>query len=465
MSFALPTRSLTLPIAIIAVLGLLTFAIMALPPPQSVNGAVKVFGAIVIAIAAVAVICYRPVIFPLAAYLFMVPFDTLLQTGAGTITKFLGVAAAAVILIVLMDRRRTVTPPLAVVAWSAYLLWNVASLMWSQDPTFHSELLVATVELFALYVIISMLRVSAREVKTLLAFTLGGGIALSGFGLWLFLHGTDVMSGASSSRLSISMSKTSVINSDHFAAALVLPIALAIVAALHNHGWRKVLYAAITLMLLGGIFVSGTRGALIAVGVMCVYLAVFYGYRRQIAAIALAGLAFSAAFPNMWMRFLDPSQGEAGGRYGIWAIAWDAFKQHWMIGIGSGQFRLAYAESYLRIPTSSMNAPWFEDAHNIIAANGVELGIVGLVLVLAAWFYQVRVARNVTRLSPLFHVRMALEAATVGLFINALSLDILFYKYLWIAFVLGVLIRNAAVGVEHSKREAAAAAVALPVVA
>jgi len=58
---------------------------------------------------------------------------------------------------------------------------------------------------------------------------------------------------------------------------------------------------------------------------------------------------------------------------------------------------------------------------------------------------------------------MALEAATVGLFINALSLDILFYKYLWIAFVLGVLIRNAAVSGEHSKREATAAA--LPVVA
>jgi O-antigen ligase len=254
------------------------------------------------------------------------------------------------------------------------------------------------------------------------------------------------------------MGKSSVINSDHFSAALVLPIALAIVAALHNRGWRKAFYAGIVLIVLGGIFVSGTRGSLIAVGVMCVYLAVFYGYRRQIAAIALAGLAFSAAFPNMWMRFLDPSQGEAGGRYGIWAIAWDAFKQHWLIGIGTSQFRLAYAESYLRIPTSSMNAPWFEDAHNIIASNGVELGIIGLVLVLAAWFYQVRVARNVTRFSPLFHVRMALEAACVGLFINALSLDIMWYKYLWIAFTLGVLVRNAAGSVQETEREAAAAA-------
>jgi O-antigen ligase len=458
MSFAHPARSLTLPITLIAVLGALTFAILALPSPQSLNGAVKIFAVVVIGIAGGAVVCYRPVLFPLAAFLFMVPFDTLLQTGAGTITKFLGLAAAAVALVVMMDRRRTVTPPIAVAFWAAYLLWNVASLMWSQDPSYRTELLAGTAELFGLYLVFSMLRVSVREVQTLLAFTLAGGIALSAFGIWLFVNGSDVQSSAASTRLAISMSTTSVINSDHFAAALVLPFALAIVAALHNTGWRKALYAALVLALLGGIFVSGTRGSLIAVGAMGVYLAVFYGFRRQIAVIALGGLALSAAFPNMWMRFFDPSQGEAGGRYGIWAIGWDAFKQHWLLGIGTGQFRLAYAESYLRVGSSVLNHPWFEDAHNIIASNGVELGIVGLVLILAAWYYQVRVAaRSVSRISPLFHVRMALEAATVGLFVNALSLAILFYKYLWIAFILGVLVRNAAVATEQHARAPAVA--------
>jgi hypothetical protein len=71
------------------------------------------------------------------------------------------------------------------------------------------------------------------------------------------------------------------------------------------------------------------------------------------------------------------------------------------------------------------------------------LGVFGLALILVAWFYQFRVVACIPRSSPLFVARVAIEAGTVGLFINAISLDVMFYKYLWAAFTLGVLVRNA----------------------
>ena len=36
-----------------------------------------------------------------------------------------------------------------------------------------------------------------------------------------------------------------------------------------------------------------------------------------------------------------------------------------------------------------------------------------------------------------------IEAGTLGLFVNALSVDLMFYKYLWVAFMLGAFVRSA----------------------
>jgi hypothetical protein len=435
------TRRVRLPIALMAALALLSGLIAALNLTQ-LDFAVKLAVAAMFAIVATAVVTYRPIIFPLALYLFAVPFDGLLQTGSGTITKFLAAASMAIIVLVITDRRRIMSPPLVVGLWAAFLAWNVMSLMWSEDPWFRLEPMTITAQLFALFALYSVVRVRWTEVKVLLAAIVAGGVGCAGYGIYLFLNGS-LATNTSSQRLNFSLSDSQGINGDHFSASLVFPIALATVAALHLRGWRKVLAVVCVLVLLVGVFASGTRGSVFAIGAIWLYLMIAYRHRFQLAVVALLGLAASAAVPNVWQRFSDPSQAEAGGRYSIWSIAFDGFRRHWLAGIGTGQFKLAYEESYLRAAHGLIIHPWMEDAHNIIASTSVELGIVGLALVLVAWYAQFRLGSNIPRTSRLFDARIAVQAGTLGLFVNAMTLDLLFYKYLWIVFMMGVLVRNA----------------------
>lgn len=438
-------RNLVPSLACLVVLAALAVGGIAAVGISNADLPLKAIVAVIICIVAGVLTYYRPALVPFAAYAAMVPFDNLLQTGSGTVTKFLGLLALAMLLCVYVDRRFTVSAPLAVAGWSVYLLWNIASFLWSADPFFdHVQLLAQTIELFALYAVFSMLRISPSHVRTLLVATVAGAVACAGYGIVLFRTGAAVADSEASSRLSITFGSHSYINADHFSAALLVPVALAMVAAIHMSGFKKVLAGAALVVLLAGIYVSGTRGSLIAVGFELVYLMITYKHRIQLMILGAVGLLASLPFSNIWARFSDPSQGDAGGRIGIWGIAWEAFKHNWLLGVGTEQFRIAYSNFYLTSRSPMSMHAWAEDPHNLIVSNAVELGIIGVVLVLGAWFIQWRVGSWIGRGSSLFDSRIALEAGILGLFVNAMSLDIMFYKYLWLAFTLAVLVRNAA---------------------
>ncbi len=438
----LATHRFRMPIALLLLLATIT-CVVATPSFANLDALVKLPIVIVFGLTALAIMTYRPVVFPLALYLFMVPFDGLLQTGGGTLTKFLAAASMGVILLVLVDRRRWVPPPMVVALWALFLCWNVASFMWSEDPWFRVVFLTATAQLFALFAICSVVRVRWGEVKALLFAVLGGGVACAGYGIYLFQKGS-IQSNTASQRLDVALSNTQSINADHFSAALIFPIAIAIVAALELRGWRKIVAAACALILLAAICASGTRGSLFGVAGIWLYLIVAFRHRLQLGLLALLGLASTAFVPTIWARFSDPSQGEAGGRYSIWKVGWEYFKHHWLLGVGTEQFQLAYADAYLSMPGGDrIIHSWYSDPHNLIVSTGVELGTVGLILTLAAWYWQFRVGAEIPRTAAQFPARIAVQAGILGLFINAMSLDIMFYKYLWVAFILSSMVRNA----------------------
>jgi O-antigen ligase len=436
-------RSLTVPLLAMLFVVSVATGLVAGGGIDNMDFAVKCALVLAGGIFAVTLVTHRPVLFPLSAYLFAIPFDNVLQTGAGTVTKFLGVAAVVVVLLVMLDRRRTVTAPLALLVWGGFLVWSVATLMWSRDPGFGLPNLIQVGQLYALFAVIAVLRIRPSEVRILAIAVVAGGVACACYGLWLYTHGGFVVNGIATQRLNIMLGANSFINADHFSGALVLPVGLALVGSLHLRGWAKAAAIASLLLLLGGLFVSASRGSVVAVGVMWLYLLVFYRHRAQLAAVAVAALLASIPLPSVWLRFIDPTQGEAGGRYGIWKIAWAAFQQHWLAGIGTGQFRIAYGDVFLDVYSKGSFHPWAEDSHNLIASSAVELGIIGLAIILLAWVVQFRVTRCVPPTSSLYHLRIALEASTIGLFLVAMTADVMWYKYLWIAFIMGVLIRNA----------------------
>jgi O-antigen ligase len=147
----------------------------------------------------------------------------------------------------------------------------------------------------------------------------------------------------------------------------------------------------------------------------------------------------------VWLRFADPTQGDGNGRFAIWQIGWDAFRTHWLTGSGAGDFRDAYTAAFLKAYQMGESPPMVQDAHNMIVSTSVELGLIGLILLFAAWFFQFRTVSTIARSSRLFDLRLAAEAGTIGLCFTALTVDILYFKYLWIGFMIAALIRNASV--------------------
>lgn len=426
------------------------------------DAAVKGFLLLALGTAAGALVWYRPVLFPLSAYVVAVPFDNMLQTGNGTITKFLAIASVGIIVLLLVDPRRRAGPPLAVLAWGAYMTWAVSSLLWSESVQMGWAMLVMLLSLYATYVVTALLRVRLEELRFLSGAIVVGGLASVAYGFWMYLQGTDMSAAGDESRLTIVAGDGSnvnfaghagSINSDHFAAALVLPIAFALVLVLERRWSLKLLGAGLSIALLFGIFISATRASLVAVGVMVLYLAIIHRRRIWLIGLAVCTPIASLPFPAIWARFQDPTQAEAGGRLPIWKIGFNAFTNHWLYGVGIGQFRVAYAESYLHVrlpPSSVLIHSWYEDSHNMIVSNAVELGIVGLILFLTAWFFQFRTTRHIGRDSPLYGYRLAAETGAIGLFTVAMTLDLMQFKYVWLAFMLGVLVRNAASAVPES---------------
>jgi O-antigen ligase len=81
-------------------------------------------------------------------------------------------------------------------------------------------------------------------------------------------------------------------------------------------------------------------------------------------------------------------------------------------------------------------------SHNLIEEAAIELGILGVILVLAAWVVQFRVLRHIGKRHPMYELRIALEGAVLALFVASMFTDILYRKYTWLAFAVVILARS-----------------------
>jgi O-antigen ligase len=159
----------------------------------------------------------------------------------------------------------------------------------------------------------------------------------------------------------------------------------------------------------------------------------------------------------VWSRFVA-DLGSGSGRSSIWAIGVHAFLQRPVFGWGLGNFSEGYNRWLLQQYTPLfMN--WDRAAHNLLVMIGVELGVVGLALLAWVIIEQTRALREIGRTHELYEIRVALEAALVGLLVMSFSLDTLYWKYAWLTFSVVVLARSAALA--GADRRASASPVTL----
>ena len=379
----------------------------------------------------------HPVVFPYGLYVLLMPYDVLLVVHANsTVTKVLGEAAGIFCLFYCL-RVRHVAPvrrPLVVLA--LLLLWMSLGTLWSVQPQDSLSWLQSYFGLGLLYAALALMPVQLRDFRILLALV-GVSFAIAAiFGIHTFYHGGAFEAAGSleDRRVSLKLGN-SEIDQNHFANAFLFPIAVLITGLLRTR-WLSIkgLCAAGIGLMVAAMLLSGSREALIALSVMMLYF--LWRGRDRVQLLALTALCaiFAAPFANVvFGRFANFVQNGPQGRTSIWAVGWEAIKHYGLTGSGLGTFPEVYDRFYLAVAQLHPDG-WARPPHDLLIHYTVELGIVGIALIV--WFYAAHftMLRSIGRGHPFYDYRVMAEAGLIGIAIVSCFIDLLTYKYAWLVF-------------------------------
>jgi exopolysaccharide production protein ExoQ len=385
-----------------------------------------------------------PVLFPFGLYAFLTPFDALLSLSSGsggTLTAVLGAGSAAALLFLGMRySRRFADPDMSVGIWLVYTLWIAASAFWAIDPNLSFAMMPTALELFGLYAIVSLIRIKDRELSTVLQLTAAGGICAAIYLLYLAHTGVAIHEDRMYLRTS-----NYYWNPDFLATALILPVLISVCGTLWNRTFAvRGAWAAGACLIMIAVILTGARGPELGIIAGILYLVIKDRARRWKLAGLLAALgAIAGVFygPSLGARWSQALTDGGAGRTDIWKVGWAAFQHNWLFGAGFNNFQQAYNQVFMQV-FQPQYIGWSHDSHNIVVGNGVELGIVGLGILLFAWYTQFRALRHVGQSDSRYPVRLCLEASLIGLFVAGLFADIMLVKCAWLAFILVNLTRN-----------------------
>ncbi|MDQ6780555.1 MAG: O-antigen ligase family protein [Candidatus Eremiobacteraeota bacterium] len=388
----------------------------------------------------------QPLLFPFALYALLIPFDNLLSIGKLlTLTKIVAAASSAALVFFMIRTKEVVRPHPALFVWAALIVWMAMTVTWALQPDVALTKLFTYLQLFAVYAALSLYPVKKHELNVVVLALLAGSLVAAAYGIKLFHSQSAIQALELQRNLGrvVLSTQDAEIDPNHFAATLILPVAIVMMSALRTRlSLAKLGYLAAFVVLLGGVYVSASRGALVAVIAVFLYLLWKSRYRAQLIAVAMLGFVGGIGISNRIIeRFAQASATGGSGRLSVWSVGFEALKHHWLIGAGTGNYPAAYDNAFIHA-YQPYYQHWHRVAHNLILQTWVELGIIGLAMTLIAWYVQFNALRHIDKQHELYDFRLCLEAALLGLFVASFFLDLIWYKYAWMAFSLVMLVRS-----------------------
>lgn len=371
-------------------------------------------------------------------FIFLVPFDDVLalQSGASglTLTSLIGMVTLFVSFGSFLALRRLRFPLSPAIGWFAFLAWEACTVLWSVDRGVAIGRLPTMLSLFVFYLVITCCHFSEKEISRIARFAIFGGCVAAAITLYEFRSGIFYHNLSMRGSLVFGDRQT---DPNILAASLLLPLSLVVGEFLGSAKLPgKLLLSFCALLIVPGIFVTGSRGALLAIAVMLVFYLRKLGINwRVLAPLTLLGSALMFV-PAFLIERLEQSQSSGGaGRLYIWQTGLAALKDYFLAGAGLDNFTVIY-NNY------AANAAQFaglnRSPHNIFLQIAVESGIIGLLLFGWAIVSHSRIASRRDALStgaPRFRL-IACEAAAWGMLVASFFLGTLWTKAFWMVWVL-----------------------------
>jgi O-antigen ligase len=229
-------------------------------------------------------------------------------------------------------------------------------------------------------------------------------------------------------------------------------LAAALAATLKRAPLLRLAAGAASAMCAAGIFLSLSRGGLVALGFALVASIVVAGQRWRLQAITLAVLVAAGAF--VYFGFYASSDassrvtsfGSGTGRTDIWTVGWRMVEAHPVQGVGVGNYQTSSIH-YLLEPGAILRDEFIVDtpkvAHNTYLQVLAELGVVGLALFVSIIGFSLlsilRAAHIFERLDDpgMELISRALLVALCGVLAADFFISEEFSKQLWLLLGLG----------------------------
>jgi O-antigen ligase len=306
--------------------------------------------------------------------IFTIPWEDAFTIGSfGTITRIFGLFTMILWACSLLVSKRIRKPNWFHLVIFLFIIWNIASLIWSVDIEESQEQVITYIQLGLLVYILWDLYTSKNElIAGMQAYILGSYVTIistvinyvQGQQIYLYSGGRYAGAGLNAVDLALTLS-------------LGLPIAWFLAISMERKGKKRVLIALNYIFIPAALFaiiLSGSRTALFAAIPALVYiLATFNRFRpfnRLVIFIVLVGsmLILQLYIPRSVLeRFTTTANsiitGDLGGRVSIWQASISIFQENPILGIGSGALN-----STLELGTV---------AHNTYLSVLTELGLIG----------------------------------------------------------------------------------------
>lgn len=396
-----------------------------------------------------------PLRYLLPAYAALLPYGTSISTGLhssfGSLSSALGLLLALGLLAQFWTSRRgapSIAPSAAL--WLLFLAVTGASIFWSVAPHVTATEVIILASQVAVYVLLVLSDIDRAALARTENALLAGAFACACYGLaqLTLLGGLPIRDTGPSARFG-----NGLLGPDNQAAAFLLPLAVALTRLAIRHGLReRLIYAVVTVVLLTGITLTGSRGGLLGVVVTVFLVILLVPQGRSVlvlcSAVSMLGLVVVLTVHPGGVGERQSAQTDSSGRTDIWRVGLSACSDYCLLGSGWGTFPEVYAARLESVPDARVRVRGSAfEAHNIWLLAAVESGFGGLLLMTSGLLLGLR---NAWRL-PL-SARAAPTAGLAGTVLAAFFLSNLEYKFFWFALAFPVLWSNVA------RRESEAAA-------
>jgi O-antigen ligase len=329
----------------------------------------------------------------------------------------------------------------------AFIGWGAVSLVWATQlgPG------IASLSRYAPNMLLLPIAYTAVRTRRDLAIVLGaivfGAIVAAGFG---------IAQPADASQLVEASSRATGTIGDPNELAAVLLVGLALGAGFALGRGRaplmRIAGAIAVPLCAAGVFLSLSRGGLVAMGALLVAATIFAGRWRvaitaMLLAVAVGGVVYFTELAPLPARERVTNTSGGSGRSDLWTVGWRMVKAHPVTGVGVGNFQAVSADYVLQPGTITRADLIFSQApkvtHNTYLEVMAEEGAPGLLLLLAVIVTCMACALRAARIwarrgqASVEALARSVFLGLVGMLTADFFISNMFSKLLWVMLALG----------------------------